>query len=153
MQYRNFVRGKSTMSIWFKEYSLEQLNSQNKDTMVEHCDISIIEMGEDFLAGEMLVSSKIKQPFGIVHGGANCVLAETLGSIAGNLTCDPTKSHAVGLSIHTNHIKAVRNGRIKGIAKATHMGRTTQVWQIDTYNDSKQLTSSTQLTLAIVRKV
>ncbi len=141
------------MSIWFKDYSVESLNSHNTNTMVDHCDISLTQIGENFLEGQMLVSDKVKQPFGIVHGGANCVLAETLGSIAGNLTCDPTKAHAVGLSIFTNHIKAVRNGVVKGVAKPQHLGRTTQVWNIETFNDAHQLTSTTQLTLSIVKKL
>lgn len=139
--------------IWFKEYSLDELNKNNANTMVEYCDISLTALSENSLEGEMLVTSKIKQPFGIVHGGANCVLAETLGSISANLVCDPAKSHAVGLSITTNHIKAVRNGKIRGVAKPVHIGGTTHIWEIKTFNDANQLTSTTNLTMAIIKKL
>lgn len=139
--------------IWFKDYSLDEINGWNKNTMVDHCDISIQEVGTDFLQGVMKVSDSIKQPYGIVHGGANCVLAETLGSISANMVCDPDKFHAVGLSITTNHIKAVRNGNIKGISKPIHVGGSTHIWEIRTYNDSDVLTSTTTLTMAIIRKL
>ena len=139
--------------IWFKEYKVEDINKNNQDTMVDHCGINITEMTEDSLIGEMQVSSKIKQPYGIVHGGANCVLAETLGSISANLVCDPSSFHAVGLSITTNHVKAVRNGVIKGVAKPIHLGRTTHIWEIKTFNDANSLTSTTSLTMAIIKKL
>ncbi len=139
--------------IWFKKYSLDELNNNSANTMVEFCDIKLTKLLESSLEGEMLVSNKIKQPFGIVHGGANCVLAETLGSISANLVCDPDKSHAVGLSITTNHIKAVRNGKIKGVATPVHIGSTTHIWEIKTFNDAHQLTSTTSLTMAIIKKL
>jgi 1,4-dihydroxy-2-naphthoyl-CoA hydrolase len=139
--------------IWYNDYSLEQINEGNKNSMVEHCGIIITEKSSDSLTGTMPADKRTHQPFGIVHGGANCVLAETLGSIAANMTCNPKEAHAVGLSITTNHIKAVRNGLIKGMAKATHLGRTTQVWEIKTYNTNEQLTSLTTLTMAIVSKL
>lgn len=139
--------------IWFREYNLSDLNANNQNTMVSHCDISLTKLNPDSLEGVMAVSDKIKQPFGIVHGGANCVLAETLGSISANLVCDPEKFHAVGLSITTNHIKAVRNGKITGVSKPIHIGATTHVWEIRTFNELKQLTSTTNLTMAIIKKL
>jgi 1,4-dihydroxy-2-naphthoyl-CoA hydrolase len=139
--------------IWFQNYSLEQVNSKNKKTMVEHCGINITKITESSLEGSMPVAERTRQPSGILHGGANCVLAETLGSIAANMTCDPDRFHAVGLSITTNHVKAIRNGEVRAVAKANHIGRTTQVWDIKTYNSSEQLTSITSLTMAVVSKL
>mgnify|MGYP006429322917 CR=1 FL=1 len=141
------------MSIWFTEYTVPELNKHNQDCMVSHCGIEITEVTNNSLIGVMQVDERTRQPFGILHGGANCVLAESLGSIAANLTCDANQSHAVGLSITTNHVKATRNGEIKGIARPLHIGKTTQVWEIKTYNKSEQLTSSTTLTMAIVKKI
>lgn len=141
------------MSIWFKDYTLDQINLNNQNTMVSHCGIQITELTEDSLVGIMPVDERTKQPFGILHGGANCVLAETLGSIAANLTCDPTTHHAVGLSITTNHIKAARNGDVQGVATVTHKGKTTQIWKIDTFNDAGDLTSTTNLTMMIVSRL
>jgi len=141
------------MSIWFKQPQVEEINKFNENTMVSHCGIKVTQISDDELSGIMPVGDHLKQPFGIVHGGANCVLAETLGSIAANLTCDPAVSHAVGLSIQTNHIKAVRNGDITGIAKPVHLGRSVQVWQIQTFNDHGHLTSQTSLTMSIISKL
>ncbi len=141
------------MSIWFKEQDLEKINQQCVDTMVDYLDIKVTNITEDELHAVMPVSNKVKQPFGIVHGGANCVLAETLGSLAANFTLDYEKFHAVGLSITTSHIKAVRNGSVTGVAKPEHIGKSTQVWRIETYNDSKQLTSLTTLTMAVINRL
>ena len=139
--------------IWFKEVSTEAINKMNQGSLVSHMGITIDEITENTLIGSMPVDATTHQPFGILHGGANCVLAETLGSIASNLICDATTHHAVGLSIHTSHIKAVRNGRVKGIAQPTHLGKTTHVWTIKTFNESDQLTSETKLTMMIVKKL
>lgn len=139
--------------LWFKNYNLEQINQRNANTMVENCGIMITEINENSLVGTMPVDHRNKQPFGILHGGANCVFAETLGSIAANLICDPITHHAVGLSITTNHLKAVRNGILKGVAMPVKVGRTTHVWDIKTYDESGNLTSSTDLTMMIVERL
>lgn len=141
------------MSIWKSNPTIEQVNLHCKDTMVEHLNIEISSIGESSLEGIMPVSSNIKQPFGIVHGGANCVLAETLGSLAANLVLDNQKQHAVGLSINTNHIKAVRNGHVKGIATPKHIGKKTQVWEIETFNIKNELTSITSLTMSNIDRL
>lgn len=145
-------KGKLIMSIWFKSFSVEEVNALGLNTMVDHCGIKITEIREDELVGVMPVTNSVKQPFGIVHGGANCVLAETLGSLAANQTCNPEEYQAVGSSITTNHIKAVREGVITGIAKPVHLGRSLQVWEIKTFNDNKQLTSTTSFTVSILSK-
>lgn len=141
------------MSIWFKEQNLDEINKHGENTMVDFLDIKITKITENELHATMPVSDKIKQPFGIVHGGANCVLAETLGSLAANFTLDYEKFHAVGLSINTSHIKAVRNGNVTGFARPEHIGKSTQVWRIETFNDSNQLTSLTTLTMAVINRL
>lgn len=138
--------------IWHKAYSSDDVNKMGKDTLVEHIGIVIDELGEDFISGTMPVNKSTHQPMGILHGGANCVLAETLGSFGANLTLDPEKNYAVGLNINTNHIKAVRNGLVKGQAKLVHKGKTTQVWNIKTFNASGDLTSDSQLTMMILNR-
>src|SRR5690554_56461 len=97
---------------WFQKVKLEELNKMGENNMVAHLQIKMTAITDEYLEATMPVSQQIKQPFGIVHGGANCVIAETVGSVASNLILDPNKQHAVGLSISTNHIKAVRNGII-----------------------------------------
>ena len=138
------------MSIWFKSFNLDEINAVNANTMVEHCGIQITEVRDDGLVGVMPVTAAVKQPFGIVHGGANCTLAETLGSMAAFMTCDPDKSNAVGLSITTNHTKSVSSGIVTGVAKPVKLGRNIQVWDIKTYNDDNELTSVTVFTVSII---
>lgn len=141
------------MRVWFKDYKLEDLLQFNEVNMMKHLEVKITALGEDYIEGTMPVDHRTQQPFGILHGGANCVLAESLGSIAANMILDPEKQHAVGLSITTNHIKAVRNGLVKGIATPVHIGKTTQIWNIKTYNDANKLTSDTSLTIAVIDKL
>lgn len=141
------------MSLWFNDYNKEQVQKWCEKTMVSALNIKITEITQDTIVGVLPVTNDVKQPYGIVHGGANCVLAETLGSLAANMTLNPETHHAVGLNISTSHIKAVRNGRVKGIAKNTHIGKTTQIWEIRTYNDANDLTSTSTLTMAIIKKI
>ena len=141
------------MSLWFSDYNSKEVQSWCENTMVSALDIQIDTITEDTIVGIMPVTNNIKQPYGIVHGGANCVLAETLGSLAANMTLNPKTHHAVGLNISTSHIKAVRNGNIRGVATNTHLGKTTQIWEIKTFNDANDLTSTSSLTMAIIEKL
>ena len=141
------------MSLWFSDYNSKEVQSWCENTMVSALDIQIDAITEDTIVGIMPLTNNIKQPYGIVHGGANCVLAETLGSLAANMTLNPKTHHAVGLNISTSHIKAVRNGNIKGIATNTHLGKTTQIWEIKTFNDANDLTSTSSLTMVIIEKL
>lgn len=137
--------------IWTKPATKEQMNQLCKDTLVSHIDIEITEVGADFLIGTIPVSEKTKQPLGLLHGGANCVIAETLGSVASNYVCD-NDHYAVGLNIQTSHLRSETKGIISAIAKPVHLGRTTHIWNIDTTNENGTLTSTTRLTMMILKK-
>jgi 1,4-dihydroxy-2-naphthoyl-CoA hydrolase len=140
------------MSIWKQTGSLDHINASSRDTMVSTLDIRIIEVGDDFLRGTMPVDERTRQPFGLLHGGASVALAETLGSLAGNLCLDPDKEVAVGLDINANHIRAVTAGLVTGTARPLHIGRTTQVWEIRIEDDKERLVCISRLTLAVVPK-
>ncbi|MCX7557505.1 hotdog fold thioesterase [Xanthomonadaceae bacterium JHOS43] len=129
---------------------LEALNASGRDSLVEHLGIRIIEQGEDFLRGTMPVDSRTHQPFGLLHGGASVALAETLGSLAGNLCLDPAISMAVGLEISANHIRSVTEGMVIGTARPLHIGRNTQVWDIRIEDEAGRLVCVSRLTLAVV---
>lgn len=139
------------MSIWKQQATPQLINDFCKNTLVSHIDINITEVGDDYLKATMPISDKTKQPLGILHGGANCVLAESLGSIAGNFVLDD-EHYAVGLNISTHHLKAGRRGQVVGIASPIHLGKTTQLWNIDTYNDAQEKTSSTRLEMMVLKK-
>lgn len=132
--------------------SLDFLNEWSENTMVSHLGIRFTEIGEDYLAATMPVTDKTKQPLGLLHGGANVALAETLGSVAATLTVDREKQYCVGLEINANHLKPVREGSVKGIATPIHLGRSTQVWEIRIYTASEQLSCISRITMAIMTK-
>lgn len=138
--------------IWKKQIDIAKLNDFCKNTLVDHLSIEFTSYDENSISAEMPVKDSIKQPFGIVHGGANCVIAETVGSVAANYCCDED-SHAVGQSINTTHLKAVRRGNIKCVGKAIRIGKTSQVWELSTFDDANDLTSLTILTMAVRKKL
>lgn len=141
------------MSIWYKDYTLQEVQLRGKGTMVEHIGIQITELGKDFLRGSLPVDHRTIQPMGILHGGASIALAETLGSMAANLVLDPGKQFAVGLDINGNHIRSVKAGNIViGKASPLHLGRTTQVWNIQIENESGELICISRLTMAVLEK-
>ncbi|MCB9983295.1 MAG: hotdog fold thioesterase [Rhodospirillales bacterium] len=121
--------------------------------MGAHIGIEFTEVGEDFLKGRMPVDERTTQPFGILHGGASCVLSETLGSVAAWMTIDPDLYRAVGLEINANHIRAVTQGHVIGVAKPLHIGRRTQVWQTDiTEEATGKRVCISRMTVAIIEQ-
>ena len=102
------------MAIWFREYTLEELNQIMTDTLISHVGIEFVEIGEDFLRARMPVDRRTRQPMGILHGGASLVLAETLGSAASNLVLNRDEFYAVGLEINANHVRSVASGHVTG---------------------------------------
>jgi uncharacterized protein (TIGR00369 family) len=129
---------------------LATLNAFSRNTAVENLGIVVTGIGDDWLRATMPVDARTKQPYGLLHGGASVLLAETLGSIAGGLCVDPATSAVVGLEINANHLRAVREGTVTGTAKAVHVGRNTQVWEIRIENEAGQLVCISRLTLAVV---
>ena len=134
------------MSIWHHKPSLEQLNSWGQNTMLSHLGITFTDLSDDTLTAQMPVDARTHQPYGIMHGGASCVLAETVGSTAGQLCLDHTKFFVLGLSINTNHLKVAMKGVVTAVAQPIHVGRTTQVWEVKISNEQGALVSITRMT-------
>ncbi len=128
----------------------EILNGKNADNMSAHLGIEFTEITEDSLSGRMPVDYRTKQPFGILHGGANATLAETLGSMASYLSIDRDNYYSVGLEIKCNHLKKATSGYIYGTATPIRMGKQTHLWQIHNYNESGQLSCFTSLTMIVL---
>ncbi len=141
------------MSIWFnKSLKLSDLGAIEPGTMAEFLGMEWTELGNDFVKIKMPVDQRTKQPYGLLHGGASCALAETIGSVASQLVLDPNKFICVGLEINANHIRSARSGYVTGIASPLHLGGTTHVWDIKIYDDSEKLICICRLTLAILKK-
>jgi uncharacterized protein (TIGR00369 family) len=130
--------------------SLDELNALSRGTLIEHLGIVFTGAGKDWLSATMPVEPRTRQPYGLLHGGASVVLAETLGSSAGNLCLDTGQQMAVGLEINANHLRAVREGTVTGTARAVHVGRSTQVWDIRIEDGRGRQVCVSRLTLAVV---
>lgn len=136
----------------FKSHlTLDKLKALDKGTIVEHLGVEYVELGSDYIIARMPVDDRTKQPFGILHGGASVVLAESLGSVA-SVMCldDPTKQKAVGLEINANHIKSVKSGWVYGKVTAIHVGRRTHVWSIHITNEEQKTVCISRITVAII---
>ncbi|MEN5209265.1 hotdog fold thioesterase [Stenotrophomonas terrae] len=131
---------------------LQLVNAMSRNTLIDHLGIVFTAAGDDWLQATMPVDERTKQPYGLLHGGASVVLAETLGSSAGNLCVDPTQQVCVGLEINANHLRAARSGVVTGTARALHVGRTTQVWEIRIEDEAGKPVCISRLTLAVVAR-
>jgi 1,4-dihydroxy-2-naphthoyl-CoA hydrolase len=129
--------------------SLDALNAQSEGTAIAALGIRFTELGADFLRGTMPVDARTVQPYGLLHGGSSVMLAETLGSTAGNL-CTAEGRLCVGIEVNANHLHAVRAGTVTGTARALHVGGRTQVWEIRIEDGEGRLACVSRLTLAVV---
>jgi len=124
-------------SIWFHPISIKDFKDSSVN-MDKHLAIEIIEIGDDFIVGRMPVVEKTKQPYGILHGGASCVLAESIGSTAAALTLDGAERYPVGIEINANHISSPTDGHVYAKAVPVHVGGSTSVWNIDITDDQEK---------------
>jgi 1,4-dihydroxy-2-naphthoyl-CoA hydrolase len=138
------------MPLWKQQVSLERVDAWRRNTLLETLDIRVTEIGDDYVRGTLPVDGRTHQPYGLLHGGASVALAETLGSIGAMLTLDAAREVAVGIEINANHVRAVRSGRVTGTARALHLGRGTQVWEIRIEDDLARLVCIARLTVAVV---
>jgi 1,4-dihydroxy-2-naphthoyl-CoA hydrolase len=139
------------MSIWREpQPTLEALNARDKGSMGDFLGIELVARGDDTLTARMPVNARTIQPHGRLHGGASVALAETVGSIAANLTLNSAVSAGVGLEINANHLRPVKEGYVYGTAKAEALGRTTQVWTIRIIDEADRLVCLSRFTVAVI---
>ncbi|ALN60528.1 esterase [Lysobacter enzymogenes] len=131
--------------------TVDDLNRLSRNTAMEPLGIVFTEIGPDYVRGTMPVDPRTHQPYGLLHGGASVLLAETLGSSAGNLCCAAGKV-CVGIEINANHVRGVRSGTVVGTARPIHVGASTQVWDIRIEDEAGRLVCVSRLTLAVVPK-
>jgi len=137
------------MAIWKQALSIEALNRISVNTAVSHLGIEFLEFGEDWLSARVPVNRQTCQPYGLLHGGVSVVLAETLGSCGAAFSV-PEGVKVVGLDVNANHLRAVKDGWVTGVARAVHLGRATQVWQIDLRDDAGKMVCTARLTMAVL---
>src|SRR6476620_6762385 len=140
------------MRIFNEGITLDILNKLSNNTLASHIGIEFTQIGSDYLEAKMPVDSRTQQPFGLLHGGASVVLAETLGSVAATFCIDQSKYFCVGLEINANHLKSAREGFVTGITKPIHIGSKTQVWEIKIKNDAGDLVCISRITISVLDK-
>ncbi len=128
------------------------LNKRSENTLAAWLDIQFTAISENTLTATMPASDRTKQPLGIVHGGANVVLAETIASTAANAAVDQALYYCVGLEINANHLRPVQTGLITGTTRPIHIGRTTQVWLVELYNEDGKPTCVSRMTASVVTR-
>lgn len=131
--------------------TLGDLNALSRGTAMEPLGIQFTELGPDYLRATMPVDARTRQPYGLLHGGASVLLAETLGSTAGGLAA-PEGRGVVGIEINANHVRGVREGLVTGTARALHVGASTQVWEIRIEDEAGRLVCVSRLTLAVIAR-
>ncbi|MBQ4834318.1 hotdog fold thioesterase [Pseudoalteromonas sp. MMG010] len=145
------------MAIWHHPITLDlckQLDQglHGKGTLMKTMAIEITEIGDDYLTATMPVIPEHHNPIGMLHGGANVVLAETVASYAANFVVDTDKYYCVGQEISASHLKASRNGLLTATAKAFHIGKRSSVWEIKITNSRGELCCVSKMTAAVVER-
>ena len=134
------------------EQLLHKLNERNANTFMSVLNIEYIDAGDDYLVAKMPVTPDLHQPDGVLHGGATAALAESVGSAASAIRIDHSTHFVRGIELTANHLKSVRDGFVIATAKAIHLGRTLQLWEIRVCDESDQLISSCKLTTITLPK-
>ncbi len=134
-----------------EKLTLERLNAP-QENMLTHLGIEFLEIGKDYIVARMPVDKRTQQPFGLLHGGASVVLAETLGSVAAGACIDPENYYCVGLEINANHVRGVSSGYVFGKTTPLHIGRSTQIWEIRITDEQDRLVCISRITVAVLEK-
>lgn len=130
--------------------SLAQLNQQTMKGIERVLGIRITASGPDFLCGEMPVDERTQQPFGVLHGGASIVLAESLGSLASFLVVsDDPAARVAGIEVSGSHVRSVRSGVVTGVARPVRLGRSLHFWRIDIHDQDNNLCCAARLTVKV----
>ncbi|MGC8201751.1 hotdog fold thioesterase [Aliiroseovarius sp. PTFE2010] len=137
------------MTIWKKPFTVDEINTESTGLAQDVLGIRVTDFGDDYIAATMPVEKRTHQPMGLLHGGASALLAETVGSVAANLAAPPGHI-CVGQEINANHLRGVSKGTVTGTARPLHIGRRSQVWNIDITDDSGRLICVSRLTMAVL---
>ena len=129
---------------------MELMREASKGTLSEHLGIELVELTKERVVARMPVEKRVHQPFGLLHGGASVVLAETVASIGAWLNVGESGKTAVGLEINANHVRGKRDGIVTATATPLHLGRATHVWEIRLTDEVGKLVCISRCTMAIV---
>jgi 1,4-dihydroxy-2-naphthoyl-CoA hydrolase len=135
------------------DLDLSALNAAHHESLTQLLGILVTAVGPDFIMGEMPVDERTRQPFGLLHGGASIVLAESLGSVGSFLLVrDEDGPRVVGVEVSCSHLRGVRSGKVTGVCRALKLGRTMHFWQINVYDQQWQMCCSARLAMSVSRE-
>lgn len=135
-----------------KDISLKQLNAINQGTLMESLGIEFVKVGETSLEATMPVDERTFQPMGLLHGGANVALAESLGSVGTYLMINTKTHYGVCIEINANHVGSVMKGSVTGSASLLHKGKTTHIWNVEIKDENDRLISYSRMTIMILER-
>jgi 1,4-dihydroxy-2-naphthoyl-CoA hydrolase len=135
--------------IWHGRPDLDHANKMSASSAIGHLGIEFTELGAGYLIGRMPVDSRTRQPFGILHGGASVLLAESLVSCAATFVAAPGQA-CVGMEINANHLRPVTSGWVTGTARPISLGRRAQVWEVRIVDDNDKLVCISRCTVAVI---
>src|SRR5690625_3961215 len=138
--------------IWYKKYSLQDVNAILAKNMTSFLEITAVDISDNALVATMPVTDRVKQPYGLLHGGASVVLAESVGSVASALIVNLEKFMVVGMEVNANHIRAVKDGIVTATCTPLHIGASSHVWEIKIRNEQDKLVCISLLTVAVLKK-
>lgn len=134
-----------------RQVPIEQINTFQKNTLMEVLDIRCVELGADYIVATMPVDHRTHQPMGLLHGGASAALIESIGSMGSTLLLDLKKEAPVGIEINANHLGSVRSGSVRAVGKIIHAGKRSHVWQVDIFDEqTEKLICTGRLTIMVV---
>ena len=137
--------------IWKNKIDIDAINASSEQTLSGHLGIEFTEWGDDYISAKMPVDKRTVQPFGLLHGGASVVLAETIGSVASLFCIKDTNKHVpVGVDINANHLSSIRSGYVIGTARPYKIGRKLHVWNIEIVDEQGKMICVSRLTVAII---
>ena len=132
--------------------NVKDINTINQGTLISNLGIEFTEIGSDYLIAKMPVDERTFQPMGLLHGGANVALAETLGSIGTFASINGKTHYGVCIEINANHIGSIMEGYVFGKATAVHLGKTTHIWNIEIRDEKDKLISTSRMTMMIIER-
>lgn len=123
-----------------------------EQTIIGTLGIEFTETSADRVIATMPVNAATHQPFGLLHGGASVVLAESVASVGTWNLIDQDSEVAVGLEINANHIRGKASGVVTAIGTPFHKGRSTMVWDIKIVDEEEKLICISRCTVAVMPK-
>lgn len=135
-----------------KGIKIKDINAINKNTLIDTLGIEFIEIGSDYIVGKMPVDERTFQPMGLLHGGANVALAETLGSTGTYLSIGTKTHYGVCIEINANHVGSIMEGYVYGRAEIVHKGKSTHIWKIEIKDEKGKMISMARLTMMILER-